>query len=77
MSYEDAFANRFSMAASVQSGSMPPFPASQEKLQYAHDNTLTDHEIKEVVDWVNNFAPFGSVSEEKDATVFDSENEQL
>lgn len=72
MSYEDAFANRFSIAASVQSGSMPPFPASQKKVQYAHDNTLTDHEIDEIVDWVNNFAPFGDLSQEMDAPVFDS-----
>ncbi|MFM7710547.1 MAG: hypothetical protein ACKO5C_06490, partial [Ferruginibacter sp.] len=32
--YEDVFANRFSIAASVQAGSMPPFPPSQEKQQY-------------------------------------------
>ncbi|HKK88401.1 MAG TPA: T9SS type A sorting domain-containing protein [Saprospiraceae bacterium] len=75
MTYEDAFANRFSIAASVQSGSMPPFPASQKKVKYAHDNTLTDHEIDEIVDWVNNFAPFGDLSQEMDTPVFDSEFE--
>lgn len=59
MTYNDVFQNRLSIAASVQAKSMPPFPASQGKRKYAHANTLSDHEIDEIVDWVNNFAPLG------------------
>jgi hypothetical protein len=60
--YEDVFANRFSIAASVQAGSMPPFPPSQQKRKYAHANTLSQHEKEEIVEWVNNFAPLGNAS---------------
>lgn len=59
--YEDVFANRFSIAASVQAGSMPPFPPSQKNRKYAHANTLSAHEKQEILDWVNNFAPLGDV----------------
>jgi hypothetical protein len=60
--YEDVFANRFSIAASVQAGSMPPFPPSQDKQKYAHANTLTQHEKDEIIQWVNNFAPLGDAN---------------
>lgn len=60
--YNDVFQNRFSIAASIQSKSMPPFPADQNKMKYAHANTLSDHEIDEIVDWVNNFAPLGDAN---------------
>lgn len=59
--YEDVFANRFSISASVQAGSMPPFPPSQKNRKYAHANTLSAHEKQEILDWVNNFAPLGDV----------------
>lgn len=62
MTYDDVYQNRYSIAASVQAKKMPPFPASQDKMKYAHANTLTDHEIDEIVDWVNNFAPLGNAS---------------
>ena len=62
VSYEEVYENRFSIAASIQALSMPPFPASQERTKFAHSNTLSDHEINEIVDWVNNFAPYGDVS---------------
>ena len=62
MSYNDVYQNRFSIAASVQSKSMPPFPATQDKRKYAHSNTLTAHEINEIVEWVNNFAPLGDAN---------------
>ena len=57
--YEDVFANRFSIAASVQAGSMPPFPPSQKNRKYAHANSLSAHEKQEILEWVNNFAPLG------------------
>lgn len=62
MTYTEVFENRFSIAESVQAGSMPPFPASQNKRKYAHANTLSTHEIDEIVDWVNNFAPLGDAN---------------
>jgi hypothetical protein len=62
MNYNDVFQNRFSIAASVQARSMPPFPANQDKRKYAQANTLSEHEIDEIVDWVNNFAPLGDAN---------------
>lgn len=63
MTYDDVYQNRYSIAASVQAKSMPPFPASTRYRKYAHANTLSEHEIDDIVDWVNNFAPFGSASD--------------
>lgn len=63
MTYNDVYQNRFSVAASVQALSMPPFPPNQDKRKYAHANTLAQHEIDEIVDWVNNFAPLGNASQ--------------
>lgn len=60
--YEDVFANRYSIAASVQAGSMPPFPPAQQNRKYAHANTLTEHEKNEIAQWVNNFAPLGDAN---------------
>lgn len=60
--YNDVYQNRYAVAASVQAGSMPPFPPSQKKQRYAHANTLSDHEVKEIADWVNNFAPLGDAN---------------
>lgn len=62
MDYNDVYQNRFSIAASVQAKSMPPYPAIQDKRMYAHANTLSNHEIDEIVDWVNNFAPLGDAN---------------
>jgi hypothetical protein len=62
MTYNDVYQNRFSIAASIQAKSMPPFPASQNKREYAHANTLSEHEIDEIIDWVNNFAPLGDAN---------------
>ena len=61
--YDEVYQNRFSIAASIQARSMPPFPPSQEKQKYAHANTLSQHEIDELVDWVNNFAPLGNANQ--------------
>lgn len=63
LTYYDVYQNRFSVAASVQALSMPPFPPNQDKRKYAHANTLSQHEIDEIVDWVNNFAPLGNASQ--------------
>ena len=70
--YNEVYANRFSIAASVQARSMPPFPALQVNRRYAHANTLADHEINEIVDWVNNFAPLGNPAQNPTPPVYSS-----
>lgn len=60
--YNDVYQNRYSIVASVQAGSMPPFPPDQSFNALAHANVLTEHEIDELVDWVNNFAPLGDAN---------------
>jgi hypothetical protein len=63
MTYNDVYQNRFAIQASVAAKSMPPFPPKQDKQQYAHANTLDQHEIDEITDWVNNFAPLGNANQ--------------
>lgn len=70
--YNDVYQNRFSIAASVQARSMPPFPASLEQQSYAHANTLSQHEIDEITDWVSNFAPLGNANNIPTPPVFSS-----
>jgi len=70
--YNEVYANRFSIAASVQARSMPPFPADQVNRRYAHANTLEAHEINEIVDWVNNFAPLGNPAQTPTPPVYSS-----
>ena len=70
--YNEVYANRYSIAASVQARSMPPFPAEQGNRRYAHANTLADHEINEIVDWVNNFAPLGNPAQMPTPPVYSS-----
>jgi len=70
--YNEVYANRYSIAASVQSRSMPPFPAEQVHRRYAHANTLDSHEINEIVDWVNNFAPLGNPAQLPSPPVYSS-----
>jgi hypothetical protein len=60
--YNDVYQNRLSIAASIQARSMPPYPPNTSKRKYAHSNTLAQHEIDEIVDWVNGFAPLGNAS---------------
>ncbi len=75
MSYNDVYANRLSIAASVQAKSMPPFTPSQEKQKYAHANTLSQHEIDEIVEWVDNFAPLGNANDVPPEPVYSSQYE--
>ena len=59
--YEEVYANRMSMVNSVKLKRMPPFtPTNADK--YAHSNTLTNHEIEDLEEWVINLAPFGDIS---------------
>lgn len=51
---------------------MPPFPADQVNRRYAHANTLEAHEINEIVDWVNNFAPLGNPAQTPTPPVYSS-----
>ena len=71
-SYEQVYQKRASIAAAVQDGHMPPFPASQARQKYARANTLTAGEIDAVVSWVNNDAPVGDVSNMPSPPVYSS-----
>lgn len=60
--YNDVYQNRLSILASVQARQMPPYPADPGYRKFAHSNTLEQHEIDDIVDWVNNFAPLGDAN---------------
>ncbi len=72
VSYNDVYQNRLSIAASVQSKSMPPFPPNQSKRKLAHANNLTQHEIEDIVEWVSNFAPLGDANKIPSPPTFNS-----
>lgn len=72
MRYEQVYQKRASIAAAVQDGHMPPFPASQTHQKYARANTLTAGEIEAVVSWVNNDAPVGDASNLPSPPVYSS-----
>lgn len=59
--YDEVYANRNSIANSVRLKRMPPFSPTNSEM-YAHTNTLTEHEIEDIEEWVLNLAPFGDIS---------------
>lgn len=77
MSYEQNYQRRASIAAAVQSGYMPPFPASQATQRYAHANTLTQAEINGIVGWVNNDAPVGDANNMPAPPTYSTNNQIL
>lgn len=56
LTYSDALANATEMKNQVQSKKMPPFLADANYQQYAHQKTLTQYEIDQISDWVDNGA---------------------
>jgi hypothetical protein len=73
-SYFEAFQHKESIAQSVQTRMMPPFPPDQAKRKLAHANTLSAQEIDAIVSWAENNAPLGTGAE-PELPVFTSENE--
>ena len=57
--YESVYAFRHPVAASVESGSMPPWQPAKGCNDYHGDYSLTDAERQTLLDWVDSGAPEG------------------
>ncbi|MBP6658941.1 MAG: cytochrome c, partial [Bacteroidia bacterium] len=75
MSYTDATDNASDILDAVQDHSMPPWPPDPAYNRLAHERVLTDQEIADIADWVNNGTLLGDTSLEPDAPVFSSSGE--
>ncbi len=62
LSYSDAAYRATQIRNYVQDKIMPPFLADVNYQQYAHQKTLTQSEIDQITDWVNNGAPSGDTT---------------
>ncbi len=60
--YNDAFSNRNSISNAVSTKHMPPWPPEDNYVHFTGARTLTTAEISSIVNWVNNGAPSGNIS---------------
>ena len=60
--YSNAQAMASSLANSVESKRMPPWPADPKYKRYAHERILSSQEIETIKQWANNNAPSGNLS---------------
>jgi Secretion system C-terminal sorting domain/Copper type II ascorbate-dependent monooxygenase, N-terminal domain/Copper type II ascorbate-dependent monooxygenase, C-terminal domain len=75
MSYTDATDNASDILDAVQDHSMPPWPPDPSYNRLAHERVLTDQEIADIADWVNNGTLLGDTALEPDPPVFSSTGE--
>ncbi|MEO8086575.1 MAG: T9SS type A sorting domain-containing protein [Bacteroidota bacterium] len=62
LTYSDALANASEIKNQVQNKLMPPFLADVSYQQYAHQKTLSQDEINQITNWVDNGAPSGDTT---------------
>jgi len=64
MSYDEAYASRFSIKAAVQSRHMPPWPPDPSYTKFTDQRVLSAGQISAIVNWVNNGATRGNIANE-------------
>ena len=62
MDYNTASLYASSIKHQVENKHMPPWPVDNSYRKMAHDRSLSDNEVKTIVDWVNNGAPEGNTA---------------
>jgi hypothetical protein len=62
LTYTDATDNATAIRDRVQNRSMPPYHADVNYREYAHQKTLTQDEIDQITNWVNNGMPSGDTT---------------
>ncbi len=75
MSYSDATDNASDILDAVQDHSMPPWPPDPAYSRLAHERVLTDQEIADISDWVNNGTLRGDSTLEPNPPVFSATGE--
>lgn len=70
MTYQEAASNASSIRVKVQQRKMPPWPPDPSYSRFAHERTLTQQEINDIVGWVQNGTPEGDTSLAPPAPVY-------
>ncbi len=72
MGYQDAYQNGDDILTNVVSRAMPPWPPDPSYSNLAHPRILTEQQISDIADWVNNGMPRGDSLLEPPAPVFNT-----
>ncbi|MEE2830565.1 MAG: monooxygenase [Myxococcota bacterium] len=75
--YQQAFEARGAIAASVEAGTMPPWPPADDCQSYEHDRSLTGAERDLLLAWVEAGAPEGDPSDAPPDSSGDSEEREM
>ncbi len=70
LTYGDAFTNATYIADEVQNRRMPPWPPDSSYSRFCDERLLSQQEIQTIVDWVNNGAPSGNLSQAPPAPTY-------
>ncbi len=62
LTYSDAFTYRVSISAAVSTKKMPPWPPNDNYVHFTNARVLSTADITAIVNWVNNGAPSGNLS---------------
>ena len=72
MNYQDVVQNGNDILTDVQIHKMPPWPPDPAYSHLAHERILTEQQISDISDWVNNGMPRGDSTLEPQAPVFNT-----
>lgn len=77
MSYADAVNNSFSIQTQVNAKKMPPWPPDPNYNHLKDENVLSDNELNEINDWIDNGMPSGDLSLAPPSPVFLSGSQMI
>ena len=75
MNYEDVANNGSEIVHYVNSRNMPPWPPDPSYSHFANERILSEQQISDITDWVNNGTPRGDSTLEPVAPVFNTASE--
>lgn len=73
ITYNDAYSMRFNIKYAVQTKKMPPWPPDTAYSRFVGERTLSASEVQAIVNWVNNGAPAGNLSQAPPPPVYSSQ----
>lgn len=77
ITYEQAYFNRFSIAQSVRTRQMPPWPPDPSYRQFNHQRLLTEAQIHLIEEWAASTAAYGDPKDTPQAPVYNPSGEAL
>lgn len=75
LTYQDAYAHRFSIQSSVNSGYMPPWPPDPKFSHLAFERVLSAGDKKAINDWISGNAPSGDLTTAPPVPVYSNTGE--